>query len=116
MGIDINQANEGLRANARGGIAAAIAVNSGAMIALLSQLGALRDLVDIDGIKLTFAFWIAGATLGMLAWFFATLAASAHANARPITEKSRTIFGYLVWLSSVSCFAVGAINVLFALK
>lgn len=116
MSIDVNQANEGLRAHSRGGIAAVITVNSGAMIALLSQLGSLRSMVEMGAIKHAFAFWIAGVVAGLFCWFFATWAASAHANMVRKLENVLTVCGYLVWLLSTACFAIGAIWVLYSFK
>lgn len=116
MSINIDQANEGLRQHSRGGIAAVITVNSGAMIALLSQLGSIRDMVDMTDIKNAFAFWIAGVVTGLFGWFFATWAASAHVHGRARAESMLTVLGYLVWLVSVVCFALGAIWVLYSFK
>lgn len=116
MSINIDDANEGLRQHARGGIAAVITVNSGAMIALLSQLGALQDLVNMFDVKHAFGFWIAGVVIGLFCWLFATLAASAHVRGRDKAESFYTAVGYLAWLFSVACFAFGATWVLYSFK
>ena len=116
MSIDVNQANEGLRAHSRGGIAAVIAVNSGAMIALLSQLGSLRSMIEMGAIKHAFSFWITGVVAGLFCWLFATWAASAHANMARKLESALTVCGYLVWLLSTACFAIGAVWVLYSFK
>ncbi|WP_124254508.1 hypothetical protein [Cereibacter sphaeroides] len=116
MSLDVNQANEGLRANARGGIAAVITVNSGALIALLSQLGPLKDMVEMSEVKRAFEYWIAGVVAGLLCWFFVTLAAGAHVNGMRKAEIWTTGFGYLAWLLSTIFFALGAVRVLVSLK
>lgn len=116
MNIDVNQANEGLRAHSRGGIAAVITVNSGAMIALLSQLGPLRDMVNMFDVKRAFTMWIVGVVAGLFCWFFATWAASAHIHSKRGLEGFMNVAGYFAWLLSTGCFALGAAWVLWSFK
>lgn len=115
MPIDINQANEGLRENARGAINALITVNSGAAVALLTQLGQLQALVGLQDILGAFKFWIFGVVAGLVAWFCVTVAASAHAWAQPQRERFMTYAGYVSWMIGVGCFVGGGFSLLWAL-
>ena len=73
-------------------------------------------MVTMFDIKRAFGCWIAGVVAGLFGWFFATWAASAHVHGRAKAESTLTKLGYLVWLVSVACFALGAAWVLYSFK
>ncbi|WCR04566.1 hypothetical protein [Paracoccus saliphilus] len=108
MTIDINQANEGVRSFIRGGIAGVLALNSGAMIALLTQLSDLAEKTGSDALRCSFRLWIMGDVFGALCWMFASLAASAHVREMKTQERIWTPVGYLSFLASLTFFAFGA--------
>ena len=80
--MDYDNANDGIRRFAQGGITASIAINSGALIATLTQLDKLAGVVNVDAAQFALKAWALGVTLGAFSWLFATLSASAFANHR----------------------------------
>lgn len=106
--MSVEQANEGYRSFARGGIAAVISINTLALGAVLSQLPDLRNIADPDEVYRAFMAWITGVVLGVLAWLAAALAAQAFVHDATSREKFAATMGYLAFLGSLACFAYGA--------
>ena len=113
---------------AQGAIRTAVLLNSGAIIAALSQLGELSRISDDPFMARPFSFWILGALLGACCWWPAFLSARALEHARrrsiPAAERrasldwSRTLqsLGILAFLASLACFGGGAFSVVTALR
>lgn len=114
--MDQSNANDGVRLFAKSAVAGAVVINSGAMIALLSQISELRLAVSIDSLQLAVLLWALGITLGTLAWVAAFLAASAHANDRRKSELAAGFVGVALTLLSIAAFLSGAASLAFGLK
>lgn len=108
-------ANEGYRPFSRGAIAAVITINSGALIASLSQFETLQELPNQYALFLAFSLWIGGVTLGSLTWGAAAMAAQAFATDRQKKEEWFAGLGILLFFVSVACFAIGSTLVTLAL-
>jgi hypothetical protein len=106
--MSVENANDGYRSFARGGIAAVIAINTLALGAVLSQLSELRDLADTREVYRAFIAWIVGVALGVLTWLFAALAAQAFANDAVRREAFFGFLGYSSFLGSLVCFIYGS--------
>lgn len=106
--MDVEQANEGYRSFARGGIAAVIAINTLALGALLSQISELREVADKTELMRAFSAWIAGVSLGVLTWLAAASTAQAFANGAQRREAISEGIGYTLFLASLGCFIYGA--------
>jgi hypothetical protein len=106
--MDIDQANEGYRSFARGGIAAVITINTLALGTALSQITELQSIAVGGEVFAAFAYWIAGVVLGMGAWVFAALAAQAYAVGAKRREGMMAPLGILCVIASLACFAYGA--------
>ncbi len=103
-------ANEGFRAFGRGGITTVITLNSGALVATLTQLAVLLDIGDSQSIALSFTLWISGVVFGALCWAAAAVAASAFSLGRTKMEQRFTSLGFLLFFLSLGCFSWGAQN------
>lgn len=100
-------ANDGIRIFAKASIAAAITINSGALLAVLSQLDKLIKLVALENIRWCFFSWTTGVTVGALSWVCAYAAASAYANGMRKTEIASGYIGAFLILGSILAFALG---------
>jgi hypothetical protein len=109
--VDYNNANDGVRLFAKSAIAGAVVINSGALVALLSQVSELRLAVSIDSLHCAIMLWASGITLGTSAWVAAFLAASAHANDLRRLEIVAGVVGVAVTICSIAAFLLGAVRV-----
>lgn len=109
--MDYNNANDGIRLFAKSAIAGTVVINSGALIALLSQISELRLAVSIGSLQCAIMLWAAGITLGTSAWVAAFLAASAHANNLRRLEIVAGVVGVALTVFSISAFLIGAVRV-----
>ncbi|MGY6632918.1 MAG: hypothetical protein ACXIU8_04155 [Alkalilacustris sp.] len=112
---------------AQGAIKTAVLLNSGAIIAGLSQLGELSRISEGGALGRPFAFWVMGALLGAICWFLAFVSARYLMNARRRSistqtrnrdiEKSNALLalGILAYLVSLACFGAGAFSIVLAL-
>ncbi|MGR3315484.1 hypothetical protein [Roseovarius indicus] len=106
--MDYDNANDGIRRFAQGGITASIAINSGALIATLTQLDKLAGVVNVDAAQFALKAWALGVTLGAFSWLFATLSASAFANHRRKAEVASFWIAALMILTAIISFGLGA--------
>lgn len=105
--MDENNANDGIRMFAKGGITAAIAINSGALIGTLSRLPDLTSVVDPARIGTAILTWALGVGFGTLCWIAAHSAASAYANGKDKSEIWAGIIGYASAIASICLFVFG---------
>ncbi|MBB4121311.1 hypothetical protein [Martelella radicis] len=99
--------NEGYRSFARGGLTAVVTVNSGALVALVSQLSSLKDPSNGPCLKASFICWVAGIVLGLLAWATAAAAAQSFANEKYRREAFFAAAGFLLFFLSILSFIAG---------
>ncbi|MAM11614.1 MAG: hypothetical protein CML23_14360 [Rhizobiaceae bacterium] len=99
--------NEGYRSFARGGLTAAVTVNSGALVALVSQLSALKAPSNGPYLKAAFIFWVVGIVLGLLAWAAAAAAAQSFANEKHRREVAFASSGFALFFLSILSFIAG---------
>lgn len=104
-------ANDGIRLFAKAGIAASLTINSGALIAVLTKVTDLRDIVGPNVLGIAMQWWTAGVVLSTLTWVIAAATASAHANRKRQTEITLGIIAYLVVLASIASFAMGMLAI-----
>ena len=108
-------ANDGVRLFAKAGITAALTINSGALIAVLSQFDKLGGL-PADNLAAAFRWWSFGVTAAAVTWVLATLVAGYHANNKRRAEIRAGWFAYVVLILSIACFAMGALEIASGLK
>lgn len=103
-----DNANDGVRAFAKAGITAALTINSGALIAALSQFESLQAL-PAESLADAITCWAFGVTAAAMALVFATFAASAYANSLRRREVIANWLGYISTLGSIGLFTFGAL-------
>jgi hypothetical protein len=107
--------NDGVRSFAKGGIAAALTINSGALIAVLSQIEHLAS-GSAGFTANAFSAWTIGVAAAALSWVFATLAASFHANGHRKLENVTGWIGYALVISSIFLFLSGGLEIESAIR
>ena len=112
---------------AQGAIKTAVLLNSGAIIAALSQLGELSRIAEGAALAWPFSFWILGALLGAGCWWPAFASArnlvlsqggrlSAEERAGHIRRANALLgLGTTVFVLSLACFGLGAFSIVRAL-
>ncbi|WP_413872062.1 hypothetical protein [Albidovulum sp.] len=108
--MDNNAGNEGIRLFAKAGITGSIIINSGALIATLSQFSQIVEHIHSVAVKSAFGTWALGVAIGTLAWVAAALAATAHAHRKKKLEVVAVIAGYAFVLTAIFAFLFGAIT------
>ena len=106
-----SNANDGIRLFAKGGIAAAITINSGALLGTFAKISEILPLVGNFSLRNAISFWSWGVALGSVAWIFAALAASAYANSQRKTEITFGAIGYISVILSIGAFLLGFMNI-----
>lgn len=106
---------------ARGGIRAVILLNSGAAVAVLSQLSSLMKHIDTSVIAFSILAFVMGSTLGGICWltaFCSTRYVDRYQREQESTlekaDKFMVITG-LLYLSSTGCFLVGCVSLTLAI-
>lgn len=107
--------NDGVRSFAKGGIAAALTINSGALIATLSQIESLVGSNSAFAAN-AFSWWTGGVAAAALSWVFGTLAASGHANNQRSLELGAGWVGYALVVFSILAFLKGGIEIETAIR
>ena len=102
-----DSAYESYRAFVRGGISAVITLNSGAILAVLTQLSDLLAMGDASLILKAFVWWIGGVCFGALCWALAAVSAICYANDQKNTEAFCVLIGFLFFFASLSMFMYG---------
>lgn len=101
---------------AQGGIKAAILLNGGAAIAVLSQAAELMKRGLACEIRIAMLLWVTGASIAALIWFFAFMSArfvdKSERNPEKERDHIRTSDLYMKWgqyflAASLGCFLVG---------
>jgi hypothetical protein len=113
---DFNNANDGIRLFAKGGIAAALAINSGALVAVISQLGELSGSIPARELSIAFTLWTIGVSSAAVAWVTAALSAMCYANGKRAPEVILSSLTALAVLASIGSFALGAMNIGYAIE
>ena len=108
MKLNNNNANDGIRMFAKAGITGAVVINSGALIATLSQFSQIIEHIDLSSIRCAFVQWAIGVSIGTLAWVCATAAASAHANHKRSMETVSAWVALVLTVGAVAMFLGGA--------
>jgi hypothetical protein len=103
-----------IRSYASAGIAAAVAINSGALIAVLSQMGDATVISPLAGARAMTA-WMLGVAVGVLAWPAAYLSVSHYAHGRPADEVRWANISAGLALGSVVLFGLGFIPVVWSI-
>ena len=109
--LDHNNNNDAIRAFAKGGIGAAIAINSGALIASLSQADSLIALTGRSFFADAIVAWAVGVSAAAIAWVFAIVAASGFANGQKKLELWAAGAGIVAVLLSISLFLLGFFSI-----
>ena len=102
----------------RTAVAAVVLLNSGAWLAMMSQIASLAALEPRPSIGTPFLLWSGGASLGVLTWLFVYLSAYLIAAEFHHPNSSRLAFwisampliGTLTFLGSIICFMSGAVT------
>lgn len=108
--------NDAIRGFAKGGIAAAITINSGALIASLSQADHLLNIVGKLDLANAITAWAAGVATAAVAWVFAILAASAFANGWRKSEITAAGAGIIALLFSIGSFFAGFLSISYGIR
>lgn len=103
--------NDGIRLFVKAAIAASLAINSGALIAVLTRVTDLLEVIGQIALSIAIQCWTAGVVLSTLTWVIAAATASAHANSYRRTEIWLGVIGYLVVLVSIGSFALGMLTI-----
>jgi len=99
--------NEATRNHTRVALAAAMAINSGALVAALSQVRPFADLGMLDAIGDAFLFWACGLAAGALGWLFAIVAHACAARDFRRLETDATGVATILFAGSVATFLIG---------
>lgn len=108
--------NDAIRGFAKGGIAAAITINSGALITSLSQSDTLLKITGTYEFSNALETWAFGVSAAAVAWVFALIAASAFANGHRKLEITMASTGIIFILISVACFLLGFLNISYGIR
>ena len=95
---------------AKSAITGAALLNSGSLIAVLTQLSDLKPLILAYSLSYAFKCWSFGLAIATFAWVFAALAASAYANHLRRWEIFVGVLGYLCVIISIIAFIFGALE------
>jgi hypothetical protein len=107
---------------AQGGIKAAILLNGGAAVALLSQVSDLIDAKLSDEVWWSMVCWSVGTFLGACTWivaFYSTRLVDRFERAEVRTLQPSNVFmqlGLLALAFSLICFLIGCLSLAFALR
>lgn len=104
-------ANEGYRSFARGAIAAVITINSGALVAVLSQFSSIEAFIERGELSLAFHLWTYGVVTGTSAWGFAAMAAQAYAHGADRRETIMAYLGIAAFIASLAFFLAGSLQI-----
>lgn len=85
-------------------ILAASAVNSGAVLAVLANSGAL---IGSDGVAGALRLWIGGLSMATMCWLWAYMANWGFTHGRRRSESVYTALGVLFFIASVLMFGIG---------
>jgi hypothetical protein len=108
------------QAYAQGAIRAIILINSGALVACLSQIESLLSLIAGRTVGIALGIWVLGVSLGAAAWiigFFSTRFVDISERASGLAEAAKAIdtsdrylfLGLGAVLLSLICFLVGSL-------
>ncbi|WP_430251675.1 hypothetical protein [Neorhizobium sp. DAR64860/K0K1] len=107
---------------AQEGIKAALLINSGAAVALLTQATTLIEKDLVNAVFWPLLAWVAGTSISTLLWIFAFISArlvdkSTVENRSEFIELSNRWMMIGVWgfVFAVGCFCVGAVTLAFKL-
>ena len=100
---------------AKGGISAVILVNSGAAVALLSQLSSLSDILPAKAVGFAFISFVIGIVFGLLTWVYGFISTRHVDRVLRLQDPNYSLadrwmfFGLLSLCAGVLAFAIGCI-------
>ena len=98
---------EATRIYARQGVLAATAINSGALLATLSQASELKGL---PGVACAFNFWAIGLAISTSLWLFAYAANNAFTAGKQTANEIWSRFGIVGFVAAIGCFIAGCLE------
>lgn len=104
--LDPNQLVDAQRIYARSGIAAATTINSGALLAALTQIEHLASLSGADSSRAVMC-WAGGVGSATFAWLAAFAASTYHVEDRRIAGHWASAAGMFLFVVSLELFIAG---------
>lgn len=103
--------NNTMSSYAKSAIGGSVLLNSGALIAVLSQLSNLANLVNRDNVEAALTCWTIGVCVGTFAWIFAFASTSAFGHGNTKFEFGYSVAGLLCVLLAIGAFGLGMLNI-----
>jgi len=109
--LTVETDNHAIRGFAKSAIAAAALINSGAMLASLNQITALKSTIAVGSLQTAFYAWGGGLAVATLCWVIAYLTASAYAHNLRRVELALGVVGVLGVVASIALFLRGIVSI-----
>lgn len=109
--MSIEQNNERMASYAKSAISGSVILNSGALIAVLSQLPNLSQLVSFSSIRCAMFSWTLGVCIGTVAWVFAFMSTASFGHGQQKPELIYTGLGLLSIILAIVAFGFGMYQV-----
>lgn len=108
--MSVENNNDAMRNFAKAGIGGSAVLNSGALIAMVSNIEFLPGTFGREAVSDAMLSWTIGVCLATVCWVFAYMAASAYANSNRTLEGIFAAGGLLVFIASIGAFGWGMLQ------